>query len=312
MVRRRVKWKGCGMAERSQFEFFSKMSIGQYLPTGSPVHALDPRSKMVMGVLLLCTAVVIQSLLSALVLLGAVIFALRLARVQFKIAFAPMKTMILFLAILALIQILAIPQLRTGRVLLQWGALKVTDRSIVAGVLLIFRFAVIVLGVGLFTFSTRISEIVHGIEQLLRPLQRIGFPAHELALAAHISIRFFPILVGEAEQLMMAQAARGADFGYGKWNFIRKMRKMLPLLVPLFIVSLRYAQQLTRAMESRCYMGGAGRSHFIRLHAGRTDFAALLAACFVAGFALYLNYAGADTAVWSFIMNHAVHQGTGI
>jgi len=305
---RSVTWRlrrrlgGCCVAERSEFEFFAKLSIGQYIPTGSVVHRLDPRVKLILGLFLVIAAIMISSIVSALILTVAVILGLRLARVQLRLAFAPLKIMIIFLFILALIQLLTIPQLKTdATVVFQRGVLKITDRSIVSAILLMVRFVVIVLGLSLFSFSTSSSEVIHGIEHLLRPLQRIGFPAHELTLAAHISLHFFPILVGEAEQLMMAQAARGADFGYRKWNFLRKLRKMLPLLVPLFIVSLKHAQNMTRAMESRCYSGGAGRTHYVRLHAQPADYLGLFLGCGVISSAMVVNLLHVDGTVWGLL-----------
>jgi energy-coupling factor transport system permease protein len=295
------------MAERSEFEFFAKLSIGQYIPTGSVVHRLDPRVKLILGVFLVVAAVTISSLVSALILTGAVILGLHLARVQLRLAFAPLKVMLIFLFILALIQLLTIPQFRTDAdVIFQRGVLKITDRSIVSAILLIVRFVVIVLGLSLFSFSTSSSEVIHGIEHFLRPLQKIGFPAHELALTAHISLHFLPILVGEAEQLMMAQAARGADFGYRKWNFLRKIRKMLPLLVPLFIVSLKHAQNMTRAMESRCYTGGAGRTHFVRLQLQLADYLGLFLGCTIIASVMVVNLLKVDGVLWGLVKKLAV------
>jgi len=292
------------MRERSEFELFSKLSIGQYIPTGSVIHRLDPRIKLILGILLIATAVLAGSVVAILILLSSVILGLCLTRVQLRLAFTPLKFMLFFLFILAVIQVFTIPQYRTdGTVLLHRGVVKVTTLSLLSGTLLIFRFVVIVLGLSMFSFSTSTTELLHGIEHLLRPLERIGFPAHELALTVHISIRFLPILAGEAEQLMKAQASRGADFGYSKWNFFRKIRKMLPLLLPLFIVSLKHAQHMARAMESRCYTGGAGRSHFVRLHTGPSDYSALLFGCAVSASALLVYYLAVDEAVGRLLLN---------
>jgi energy-coupling factor transport system permease protein len=290
------------MREKSEFEHLIKLSVGQYIPTGSVMHHLDPRIKVIMGILLVMAAIIIGSLISAMILLAAVIFGLSLTRVQLKLALASLRHMAIFLLVLALIQIFTIPQLHSGAsMLFQRGILKITDRSLISGILLIFRFVVIVLGLSLFSFSTSTTELIHSIEHLLRPLQKIGFPAHELALTAHISIRFIPILAGEAEQLMKAQASRGADFAYRKWNFVRKIRKMLPLLVPLFVVSLKHAHNLIEAMESRCYMGGKGRTSLIRLHAGFGDYLTLAVGCAVIASALLVSFADIDRTAFEWV-----------
>jgi energy-coupling factor transport system permease protein len=187
--------------------------------------------------------------------------------------------MLPFLLLLAAIQVLAIPEYAsTGRILLHWGPVTVTSQALVAGILLILRFWAMALGLSLFSFTTTTTELLHGIEHLLRPLQRFGLPAHELALVMNIAIRFVPILGNEAERLMKAQASRGADFAERSLNPLRRVRAMLPLLVPLFLMSLRRADQLVEAMEARCYLGGRSRTHLIHLHARAWDYVVLVLA----------------------------------
>lgn len=291
------------MYEKSEFELFAKLSIGQYMPTGSVIHRLDPRVKVVLGILLICTAMSINSLSALMVLFVAIIASLLLTRVQLRLAFASLRHMIFFLFLLALIQVLAVPQLRDGAILLwQWKILKITDRSLIAGISLIIRFMVIVLGLSLFSFSTTTTKLMHGIEHLLRPLQKIRFPAHELALTINISIRFLPILMSEAEWLMKAQASRGADFGYGKRrSIIRRLRNMLPLFIPLFIQSLKHAYRLVEAMESRCYMGGKGRTYLIHLQARFADYVALVIGACLFALSIALSRLQIDMVVFRYV-----------
>jgi len=288
------------MVRDSEFALPGKISIGQYIPTGSVLHRLDPRVKLVMGVVLILAAVSVSSMTALLFLFLVVLAGLFLSRVQVKLAFASLRTVIPFLLVLAAIQVFAVPQFREGAaVLWRWKFLIMTDRSLKSGMMLIGRFMVIVTGLSLFTFSTSTTEFMHGVEHLLRPLQRIRFPAHETALIVNISIRFIPILIGEAERIMKAQASRGADFGSGRINFIRRFRRMLPLFVPLFLVSLRHAQDLAEAMESRCYMGGTGRTQLVQLHAVRRDYVALCIGLCTAAASLYLSYIRIDETVVS-------------
>jgi energy-coupling factor transport system permease protein len=150
----------------------------------------------------------------------------------------------------------------------------------------------------LLSFVTNSSDLASGIEHLLRPLQKLGIPAHEFALVLGIAVRFLPVLADETARLMRAQASRGADFGYRGRNFMRKMRKMLPLLVPLFLISLRRAQNLVEAMESRCYMGGKGRTYYRSLLVRREDVLAIAAALCAASAAAALSALNADAEVW--------------
>jgi energy-coupling factor transport system permease protein len=248
-----------------------------------------------MGIMLVVSALAAAGILSLALLFFSLITGLLLARIRVRLFFTPIAYMIPFLVLLALIQVFALPQLRVDAVVVwQKGFLIITDRSLLGGALLMGRFIVIVLGLSLFSFSTSSVELMHGIEHLLRPLQKIRFPAHELALVVNISVRFLPMLVSEAERIMKAQAARGADFGQGRLNFIRRLKNMLPLFVPLFVISLRNAQNMVEAMESRCYMGGRGRTRLIELKASNADILAVFICIVVVTMSVLLSVLHVD------------------
>ena len=111
-----------------------------------------------------------------------------------------------------------------------------------------------------------------------------------LALVLTLALRFLPLLAREMERIMKAQAARGADFGTHSWNFLQRTRRMFPLLIPLFLISLRRAEELIEAMEARCYMGGRGRTHLIQLRAHTVDFVALGSVVVFAALLLATNF----------------------
>jgi len=284
---------------RSEFDLFDGIRIGRYSEVHAPLHALDARVKLLLGVMLIAGTVASQGIGSQLLILGAVTAGFPAARVRPSEGFRPLIPVLPFVFVLALLQLFAVPQLRTDtRVLWEWGLLKISTRGLAAGVLLVTRFTAIVAGMSLLSAVTTASDLASGIEHLLRPLQKMGVPAHEFSLALGISIRFVPVLTEEAARLMKAQASRGADFGYHKTNFVKKMRTMLPLLVPLFLTSLRRAQNLVEAMESRCYTGGKGRTYMRRPKARPADLCALACAACVVGGAVVLSVFGADARIW--------------
>jgi energy-coupling factor transport system permease protein len=167
-------------------------------------------------------------------------------------------------------------------VLWEWGSLRVTDCVVQLIFVSAARIVALVLLTSLLTLSTSTTELAHGTEGVLAPLQRMGFPAHELALIVVVALRFVPTLALQMERIVKAQVARGADFGTeGGFQFIRRTRRMLPLLIPLFLVSLRRAETLAIAMEARGYTGGSGRTRRKRLHAEGRDYVALLMALFL-------------------------------
>lgn len=287
------------MPERSEFELLGRMTIGQYLPTGSWLHRLDPRFKLLMGLLLIIATVATADLLGLTLLLLAVLLGLVVARISLRFALAGLWRMLPFLLLLALLQAFAIPQYGAhATVLWHWGWFTLTDRSLLAAALLLARFDIMVLGLSLFSFSTSTTELTHGIEHLLLPLQRLGFPAHELSLVLTIALRFLPILAEETERLMKAQASRGADFGRGRGGLIQRARRLLPLLVPLFLVSLQRADELVEAMEARCYLGGKGRTHLLRFRARPSDYLGLAASFVLAAIAIGLSATHAQVWLW--------------
>ena len=120
------------------------------------------------------------------------------------------------------------------------------------------RLVFLVAGTSLLTLTTSPVALSDGIEKLLGPLKVIHFPAHELAMMMTIALRFIPTLIEEADKIMKAQMARGADFESG--NLLKRAKAMIPLLVPLFVSAFRRAGDLAMAMEARCYHGGEGRT----------------------------------------------------
>jgi len=287
----------------SEFELVGRVTIGQYLPTNSQVHQLDPRAKLLMVLLLAIGVVASDSLLGLAILLGGVALCLVSARIPLGYTLDGLRPALPFLLLLALLQILVIPArgpcLRT---VWEWAFFSVTDRSLLAGAVLALRFVVMALGISLVSFSTSTTELTHGIEHLLRPMQTFGLPAHEAALVVNITIRFLPILAAEAERLLKAQASRGADFGPGRFGLLTRARKLLPLLVPLFLISLRRADQLVEAMEARCYLGGKGRTNLIQLRAHPRDHLAVLATSMVVALVVYLGSIDVEGLILSSIL----------
>ena len=136
------------------------------------------------------------------------------------------------------------------------------------------RLVYLVIGSSIMTLTTTPNQLTDGLERLLRPLNRIRVPVHEIAMMMSIALRFIPILLEETDKIMKAQIARGADFENG--NLIQKAKNMVPLLVPLFISAFRRANDLAMAMEARCYHGGDHRTQMKPLHYEKRDYIAFV------------------------------------
>jgi energy-coupling factor transport system permease protein len=260
-----------------EFEFLRHGTIGQYLPTGSVVHTLDPRVKLG-GAFVLCVALVAAGHLPGLLLAwGALLGATTLARVSPGYAVRSVRAVWPFMLVVLALQLLAFSPGADCRPFWEWGILHISACSVHLAAVSLARFVGLILLITLLTLTTSITEVTQGAEHLLRPFSRVGLPANELALILALALRFVPLLAEEAERLMKAQAARGADFGHGRAGFVQRVGRMFPLLIPLFVASLNRTEDLALAMEARCYGGSRGRTHLVQFRTHGHDYAALVA-----------------------------------
>lgn len=243
--------------------------IGQYYPGDSLFHRLDPRLKMGL-VLVFMISIFFVTNFAGFVLAGAAIWwAVSTSGVPLRWVGRSLRPLGFILVITMALHGFRLVD-SPGPPLVVIGAVKITADGIVAGIFFSLRLVLLVVGSSLLTLTTTPIRLTDAIEELLKPLSRIGVPSHEIAMMMTIALRFIPMLVDETDKTMKAQMARGADFESG--NVIRRARSYVPLLVPLFVSIFRTADELAVAMESRCYRGGEGRTRLHELAATRTDF----------------------------------------
>lgn len=259
----------------SQFEFQRFVMVGQYLPTGSWVHRLDPRTRLVCGTLLLAAIAVAPRLSGVALAFLGVIGVICLARVSPGYALRALLPSLPFVGLLALLQVFFGPA-RAGA-WLDFGPLHVSAQSVLAGMTLVARFAALMLTLGLVSFTLATDELIQGLASLLRPLAALGLPTYDFVLMVQVALHFMPLLAYEAERITKAQASRGADWGTGRGGLLRRARQALPMLIPLFLATLHRAETMALAMESRCYRS-AGRTSLVTLRFRYSDAIALAAA----------------------------------
>lgn len=263
------------------FEYLRHVTIGQYLPGDSLVHRMDPRAKMVILLLLAAAITVNLSYTANLILLAVSVLYVLAARVSLRYILGGVKPVLPFMALLATMQLLFYGNQFIGPnmpniVLWRWGIVNVTTGSVQLVVISILRFLQLLLLASLLTNTTTTTELSHGLERLLRPLGKIGVPAHELSLVATIALRFVPILAEQLETVAKAQTSRGAELSTGgPLQFVQSARRLAVLVVPLFVDAFRRSEDLILAMEARCYLGGKNRTHLIELEYNGIDYAAI-------------------------------------
>mgnify|MGYP002543117961 FL=1 len=248
--------------------------LGQFVPGDSPVHRLDPRTKILAMIAYIVLVFLVRAMPVFAVPLLFVLGALLASGVPARYALSSLRPMRWLIAFMFLINLFFT---QGERVLFSWWIVRVTAEGVRQAVFISLRLILLVAGTSLLTLTTSPIALTDGLERLLKPLKRIRFPAHELAMMMTIALRFIPTLLEETERIRKAQMARGADFETG--GLLARARAMVPLLVPLFVSAFRRADELAMAMESRCYHGGEGRTRMHELHYARRD---LLAALLIA------------------------------
>ncbi|PKL07716.1 MAG: hypothetical protein CVV51_12665 [Spirochaetae bacterium HGW-Spirochaetae-7] len=258
-------------------EFWKHVSIGRYVESDSPVHALAPVTKYLWLLAVMVPASVSGS---APVICACAIAPLafaKLARVNIGFLLSGFMPVLPFLGIAATFQALLSWPGDASAIIVALGPVSLSVREAVAIATMALRFAAMMTAIGLFTSVTSEGDTARGIEDLFSPLARAGFPARELALTIAIAFRFIPIVTGEFESVVKAQAARGADFGTRSRNPVRKARAYLPLIVPVTIRALERAEALGEAMEARCY-GTGPATRYVESAGGAADMAARILA----------------------------------
>lgn len=249
-----------------------RASIGQYYSADSPIHRLDPRVKLVCTVIFMVSCFFVRNaatLASAAVTVG---IAIACAHVPVRRMLSQIKPIVLFLVVTSVINLFFV---KTGPVAAALGPLQIHANGISAALLYTLRFFLLLLAGSLLTLTTTPTALADAAEQLLRPLERFGVPVRQGTLILSIALRFVPTLAQEADNIVAAQTARGADLE--NKGAIAYARACVPLVVPLFASALRHADNLGRAMDARCYTGGADRTHYHIMHIEPTrDFPVVL------------------------------------
>jgi len=259
------------------------VTLGQYFPGKSILHRLDPRMKIVLLVafivLIFCTGNYFSLAFTAVIVTLTVL----LSGVPTKMYLKSVKTIVFIVIFTSVLNLLY----GTGDVLWSWGFLKITTGGIRNAVFVTVRIISLILVSSGLTFTTSPTDLTDALERLLRPLGFFKIRVHEIAMMMTIALRFIPTLLEETDKIMQAQKARGADMESG--GIIKRVKALVPILVPLFVSAFRRAYDLATAMECRCYQGGSGRTRMKSLHMTAIDYKVAVFMVFVACGVILLN-----------------------
>lgn len=252
--------------ERLGFAMIRDITIGQYYPTESILHRLDPRVKLVGTLLFIVSLFLFRSFFGYIAVTIFLFTVIKLSKVPFRFIIRGLKAILILLLFTVFFNLFLTP----GEPIFKLGFIKISLEGLKSAGFMAIRLTYLIIGSSLMTFTTTPNQLTDGLEKLLRPLRRIKVPVHEIAMMMSIALRFIPILLEETDKIMKAQMARGADFESG--GLIKRAKSLIPLLVPLFVSAFRRANDLAMAMEARCYRGGDGRTKMKPLKYKGEDF----------------------------------------
>ena len=241
------------------------ITIGQYYPTESLIHKLDPRVKLFGTVLYIISLFIATNPAVYLVAAIFLFVCISISKVPVKYILRGLRSIFVILLLSVLLNMFFVD----GKVLVKIGFIRITYEGIIQAVFMAVRFVLLIMGSSLMTLTTTPNSLTDGLEKGLRFLKIIKIPVHEIAMMMSIALRFIPILIEETDKIMKAQAARGADFETG--NLFKRAKALIPILVPLFVSAIRRAGELASAMEARCYRGGKNRTQMKPLKYARRD-----------------------------------------
>jgi len=243
--------------------------LGQYIPGNSFIHRLDPRSKLVISIILLWMVFLLTRPAEFVGFSVFIVFSYFMAGVtgSFLRVLKPGFYLILFTLTVNMV-------FTPGHSIFSLGPVAVTREGFILGSVIGLKLVFLISVSSLITLTTSPVRMTDGLERLLRPLRKIGFPVSELGMMMNIALRFIPTFWEETDKIKKAQVSRGADFN--TWNLSRRAKYATALLVPLFVSAFRKSDELAVSMEARGYSVGMERTSLYELKMHKSDYAALV------------------------------------
>ncbi|MBO5338859.1 MAG: energy-coupling factor transporter transmembrane protein EcfT [Clostridia bacterium] len=237
------------------------VSLGQYYEAKSPIHKLDPRTKLFFVIMFMIATFVAHEVVAFAALLAIVLISIIISRVPLRVIFKGLKALVVVVIFTAALNVFWTTE---GTLLWEWWIIHIYDKGLINAGILALRIVMLLTCTTLYlSYTTTPIELTDGIETALAPLKKIKLPIHEFAMLMTIALRFIPTLTDETSKIMNAQKSRGADFSSG--GLIKRAKALIPIIIPLFVSSFRRADELATAMECRCYRGGDGRTRMKKL-----------------------------------------------
>ncbi|MBQ7217403.1 MAG: energy-coupling factor transporter transmembrane protein EcfT [Synergistaceae bacterium] len=254
--------------------YFTNISIGQYIPTGSFLHRLDPRAKLFSLLMIISAIFPSEGIFALMFWIFLLFLAVHTSKVSWLIVLQSARPVMFLVAFTFVFNLIAA----------SWSRNFV--QGVYTAVFTASRLLVLMMFAVLLPLTTAPLELADGLDAMLSPLGRVGFPAHECAMMIGMALRFIPLLMQETDKIIRAQVSRGARLDQG--NIFQRVKAFVPVLIPLFIIIFRRADEIAEAMEARGYEGGEGRTRRKPLVWKKQDTFMLLGCAVISGMSLIL------------------------
>lgn len=272
----------------------SDITLGQFFPGYSVLHKLDPRTKILLAIIAIVAVFIVHNPIGFIILTLITVITVVISRISFGVIWRSIKPIVFILIFTSVLNLFM--TVGEGDPLVSFWIFKIYEEGIIRAIFVSVRVVLlIVLTSVLLTYTTSPISLTDGLESLLSPLKKIGIPVHTFAMMMSIALRFIPTLIEETEKIMNAQKSRGADFTTG--SLLKRVKALIPLLIPLIISAFNRAVELATAMECRCYRGDRNRTKLVKLEMKGKDIVALLLSAVLMVGIITLNVLTADYAV---------------
>jgi len=243
----------------------NKIVLGQFTDTGSLLHRLDPRTKLLSLIVIMMSFLLLQNFTSYVAATVFVGILLLTSKIPLRLFARGLKPLLLILTFTFLYHVL----LTGDTVIWSWSQIKLNQEGVVNGTRIVWRIILLVLLASVLTATTKPLILAQGLEKLLKPLSKLGVPTEAFSLMVVIAIRFIPTIIQELDRIILAQQARGYDVT--SVTRLKRVFAYIPILVPLFATTIQRAEQLSFAIDARAYGTGKGRTSYKQLEFKRSD-----------------------------------------
>lgn len=241
------------------------ITIGQYYPVDSAIHRLDPRTKLMITFLYLISLFIMNNKYMLILAIVWLVGYIAISKIPVKHMLNGLQGIMIFIFASVIINMF----FTKGDIIFEWKFIHISWQGFRTAIYTMIRIIMLVLGASVVTYTTTPMRLTDGLERGFGFLKRVKVPVHEISMMVSIALRFIPILVEELDKIMKAQQARGANFESG--NILQRIKSLFPVILPMFVSSIRRANELSNAMEARCYRGGDGRTKLKPLVYAKAD-----------------------------------------